>query len=92
MTQEKQQAEVAKQVTELTQEEPLQVSRIHRRTDGGVDVLISLSKEQSYVLINFALTFLAAQGLVLFTDIDETGEEIPSEAEGVEGGPEVVQH
>ena len=74
-------AETVRQIEELaedrakkleatpTRENPLLINRVKKNDkNGGLDFTLSLSKEQTYVLLNFAIMFLASQGLAQFVD------------------------
>ena len=51
-----------------TKENPMIIERLRGTPDGGVEFIMSLSKEQTYVLVNFAVMALIGQGLAIFQD------------------------
>lgn len=56
---------------DFSQENPLVINRVKKNTEtGGIDFVLSLSKAQTYVLLNFAIMFLASQGLATFSDTE----------------------
>ena len=89
MSQEQEQEQKAPETArDLSQSNPLILERIRKNTDGGVDVVLSLNKTQTYILLEFALMALTAQGLVSIR------EEIADAPEGDAEEPvaEVVTH
>lgn len=72
MTKEQQQIETPEPATvEPTAENKMLIKRVVKNTDGGLDATISLTPSQSHFLLNFALTFLLAQGALQFVDVPE---------------------
>lgn len=72
-----------KTALDLTEEAPLVINRVSRRKDGGVDITIPLNNEQTYILLEFAIMALTAQGLVVIqeqviSDDNESPEETPA--------------
>lgn len=58
-----------------TKESPMIIDRLRGREDGGVEFIMSLSREQTYVLVNFAVMALISQGLAVFNDESEASPE-----------------
>lgn len=56
------------QLKEVTLENPLEIPRVTKREDGGVDVFLALSAEQTYVLLEFAIMSLVSHGFVKVID------------------------
>ena len=77
MTQEQKQIETPEPATvEPTAEnKTMLIKRVVKNTDGGLDATISLTPSQSHFLLNFALTFLLAQGAIQFVDVPEDNEQ-----------------
>ena len=58
-----------------SQSNPLIIERIKKNNEtGGLDVVLNLSLEQTYVLLQFAIMFLMSQGLAMFAPVAETQE------------------
>jgi hypothetical protein len=67
----------------ISRETPLTISRVHRRSDGGVDVFLALSAEQTYVLLEYALMSLTANGFVKILEVEQREQDkTPQSAEG----------
>lgn len=58
------------------EERKMLIKRVVKNADGGLDAVISLTPLQSHFLLNFAITFLLAQGAVQFTDVPEEESEV----------------
>lgn len=70
-------------------EAPLLINRIKKNNEtGGFDINLALSLSQVYVLLNFAIMFLATQGLAQFVDAEEDPKE-PSPPETITLGAQV---
>lgn len=66
-----------------TAEKPMVIERIRANREGGIEFVMSLTKEQTYILVNFAVMALVSQGLAVFQDEPEPeakAEETPQEA------------
>lgn len=59
----------------FSKEQPLLIQRIQKNKEGGVDFEFHLSEVQTYVLLNFAIGFLMAQGMAQFVDTEEPKQE-----------------
>lgn len=78
------------EITQFSKENPLVLDRIIKRQDGGTDVILALTKEQQYVLLEFAIMALTANGLARIQDEHEASKEAgPEEAEEVVKGEQV---
>lgn len=79
MTQETNSPETATESPILSEKTPLLVDRVHKRTDGGVDIRLSLDKAQTFILLEFAIMNLIAAGFLVFRDVDEEGNEVKAD-------------
>ena len=67
---------------------PMVIPRIRKNSQDGVDVVLSLSQEQTYVLVNFAIMMLTSQGLAVFTEVEDK-KEAEQQANLVQPGDEI---
>lgn len=54
----------------FTKEQPIIVNRIQKNDKGGIDYMLSLTADQTYILLNFAVMFLMSQGLLMFANVE----------------------
>ena len=60
----------------FSRENPLVLNRIQKNNEtGGIDLVLALSMEQTYVLLQFAIMFLMSQGLAMFAPPTEPEKE-----------------
>ena len=59
----------------FSKESPIVINRIAKNEKGGIDYVLSLSADQTYILLNFAVMFLMSQGLLMFAHIETPPEE-----------------
>jgi len=75
------QPETTPNTEQPTPEKPMIIERVRATGDGGIEFIMSLTKEQTYVLVNFAVMALISQGLAVFADepAPASQEDSPSE-------------
>jgi len=64
-----------------SEDKPMVIERLRATKEGGVEFVLSLTKEQTFVLINFAVMALVGQGLAVFHDEPPAPAETPQSAE-----------
>ena len=71
-----------------TEDKPMVIERLRSTQDGGIEFVMSLTKEQTYVLVNFAVMALVGQGLAVFHDEPEEEVATPQPAEAAPETPQ----
>lgn len=92
MTDEKEKTQIPEvNTTVISKENPLIIDRLSRRVDGGIDIVLGLSKEQTFFLLDYAIMALCSLGLARVVDSMDLSEESKPDTQQSEDSQESPQ-